>query len=722
MSKLDRRTVLRGVLGGAAVSVGLPVLDCFLNDNGTAFAGGGGLPKRFGIWFWGNGNLPERWVPFEEGRGWTPSEQLAPLATIQDDITVVTGMDVKTGNSIPHWSGPAGLLSGAPLIVRSGEDYTFSAPSLDQIVAAEVGGETRFKSLELGVKPDFGLSYNGPDSRNPPEAEPARLFDRIFGGGFRAPGSDPTPDPRLRLRRSVLDAVVTEIGALSSRVGAADKQRLELHFDGIRGLEQRLARLELAPPDLAACERPERPADEFPRQDGRPPMPEIADAMNDVLAMALACDQTRVFSYVYTYPVNNVLFPEMPAGHHRLTHDEPGEQPLVNRIVISIMEQFARFVDRLRSVPEGDGTLLDHLVVLGTSDTSFGRTHALTEYPIILAGSACGALQMGLHFRTPPGDNASKLVLTLMQAMDLRVESFGVDDGRATATLGRSSGMKPRSFGAVWIAALLVQFACGADDGTAANDGETVVVQTLTFAREVEDGVVAGFDLDGITSMIADPRTCSKVDWTSPEGLSGVDNEFARILPVLDLVGEGALQGLVQNAVNEGRLLMMFEVERLDEGRVRVRVRRGEDVPLLGTDGLILPGQTLALHSTASDLGAAEGTVVDGRVQIGPFALNVPVVIFSQLYEVFLPEAYVQLELPTEAQGGLGHGVIGGGIPIEQLVTILQTASNFAQEFDQLFGDAVRESGDLVPDRSGLCTQTSVALTVDLVSAFVWAP
>ncbi|MEM7676230.1 MAG: DUF1552 domain-containing protein, partial [Myxococcota bacterium] len=380
--------------------------------------------------------LPERWVPIDQGPDWTLSEQLTPLAPVRNEVTVVTGLDIKTGNSIPHGSGPAGLLSGAPLIIRSGDDYTFQEPSLDQLIAAQAGQQTRFRSLELGVRPQRGLSYNGPDSQNPPESLPGRLFDRIFGPGFREPGSEPVVDPRLRLRRSVLDAVLEDIGRLTPRIGTADQQRLEQHLEGIRALERRISRLEEAPADLAACAVPERPQDEFERINGRLPLGEIADAMNEVLALALACDQTRVFSYFFTAPVNNERFPDMPAGHHSLTHDEPGDQPLVNAIVVSIIEQFSRLVQRLRRVPEGDGTLLDHMVVLGTSDTSFGRTHALNDYPVILAGSACGALRTGIHHRTVPGDNASKLGLTLMRAMDLRVESFGAGEARTDATIG----------------------------------------------------------------------------------------------------------------------------------------------------------------------------------------------------------------------------------------------------------------------------------------------
>lgn len=433
---LNRRAMLRGMLGGAAVGVGLPVFEALLNESGTAFANGGGLPKRFGIWYWGNGNIPERWVPTGEGTEWALSEQLEALAPLKDDITVVTGMDVKIGNAIPHGSGPAGILSGAPLIVKSGDDYTFSAPSIDQVVAAEIGGATRFKSLELGVRPGAGLSFNGPDSRNPPESSPARLFERLFGAGFRAPGDEAVVDPSLGLRRSVLDAVMGDIGRLEAKLGARDKARLEQHLEGVRDLERRIARLEEDPPDLAACASPEAPDAEYPDVDGRPRLTALNRVMADLVAMALACDQTRVFSYFFTKPVNNVLFADMPAGHHRLTHDEPGDQPMVNAIVQAIMAEMSYFLQRLREVPEGDSNLLDNCAVLCTTDVSFGRNHSLSDYPIVLAGSACGALKTGLHYRSPSGENTSKVLLSLLRALDIRAAEFGEGDGKVSDGLG----------------------------------------------------------------------------------------------------------------------------------------------------------------------------------------------------------------------------------------------------------------------------------------------
>jgi hypothetical protein len=345
-------------------------------------------------------------------------------------------MSLKTGNSIPHGSGPAGILSGAPLIVRTGEDFTFSAPSIDQTIANVVGRETRFRSLELGVRPEQGLSYNGPDSRNPPESSPRKVFDRLFGSGFTAPGEEPVIDPKLRLRRSVLDAVLRDADRLKGRLGAQDKLRLEQHLEGVRDLERRIQRLEENPPTLESCAVPAMPAEDYPDVDGRPPLAEISRVMAELVAMALACDQTRVFSLFYTYPVNNILFPGLPEGHHRLTHDEPGEQPLVNQIVVSIITELRHFIETLKNVPEGDGTLLDNCAVLCTSDVSFGRTHSLDDYPIIIAGTACGALKKGIHYRSPSGENASMVLLSLVRAMDLAVTSFGVGPGMVDEGLG----------------------------------------------------------------------------------------------------------------------------------------------------------------------------------------------------------------------------------------------------------------------------------------------
>ena len=426
---LDRRMLLRGMLAGTgAVTVGLPWLE--------AFAQTAGFPKRLGVFFWGNGMLPDRWTPSGTGAEWTPSDQLAPLAPFREQLLVVTGCKVHTPNAIPHHSGSAGILTGSPVVMKGGEDYTFVGPSFDQVAAAKLGQTTRFRSIEAGVEPGVGISYNGPDSVNPPEKSPIRLFERLFGPGFRRPGEMSEPDPSLALRRSVLDAVLADAKRLQQRVGAADKQRLEEHLGGIRDLELRLARLSDDPPMLEACDRPPEPLPEYPDHEGRAQLHEKNQAICDVLTMALACDQSRVFTHVFTRPLNNLLFGDLPAGHHRLTHDEPDPQPFVHQVVLETMQAFAYLVERLQSVPEGDATLLDHCALVATSDISLGKIHSFDEFPLLVAGGAGGKLKRNFHYRSPSDENASGVVLSILRAVGVDLPEWGREEGRVTDGLG----------------------------------------------------------------------------------------------------------------------------------------------------------------------------------------------------------------------------------------------------------------------------------------------
>ena len=433
-TSLHRRTMLRGLLGGAAVAIGLPALDIFLNDSGTAYAGADSFPKRFGIFFWGNGVLPDRWVPAGTGPDWELTEQLAPLAAYKEHITVVSGMKVHTGNSVPHGSGPVGMLSGAPYAPN--DETTFAEPSIDQVIAAAVGGDTRFRSLELGVQPDgSSLSFNGPHSNNPPETSPAGFFNRVFGAGFTLPGSNATPDPRLDLRQSVLDVVSSDAKRLQGRLGSSDKARLEQHLDGIRELEKQIQKMQQNPPSLAACAVPAAPEADYPDVDGSPQLSARSRVLVDTLVMALACDQTRVFSDWFSTPVNNVLYPGATSGHHQLTHDEPDPQPQVHNIVLYTITELAYLIGALAAVKEGESTLLEHTALLATSDTSYARAHSIEDYPILIAGSANGALKKGIHYRSPASESTSKVLLTLARAMDISMDSYGKGPGLVTSSL-----------------------------------------------------------------------------------------------------------------------------------------------------------------------------------------------------------------------------------------------------------------------------------------------
>jgi hypothetical protein len=427
--------LLRGVLAGSAVAIGLPVLDILLGENGDAFADGSGFPTRFGWWFFGNGVHSEKWNPAGDGPNWEPSPQLMPLAALKSEITVVSGLKVYLPNSVPHGSGPAGILYGGPLgtVGDSFNNSVFGAATLDQVVAQAIGNDTRFRSIEVAVeRTQEGLSFSGPGAPNTAENSPAALFQRLFGPGFTEPGAEPIVDPKLALRRSVLDAIGEDAKALQGRLGASDRARIEQHFDNIRALEKQIAKLQEDPPNLASCHKPLAPEEEYPDQEGRPQMSAIHRVMADMLAMALACDSTRVVSVLFSKPVSNVLYPNAASGHHQLTHDEPGEQLEVNKIILQIVGELAYFIEALRKVPEGDATLLDHMALLGFSDTSFGKSHAIDNYPLLVAGGCNGALKKGMHYKSPAAENASKLGFTLLRAVGVPVTSFGSAEGLVT--------------------------------------------------------------------------------------------------------------------------------------------------------------------------------------------------------------------------------------------------------------------------------------------------
>jgi hypothetical protein len=430
MKALDRRTFLRG----ATAAVALPTLEAMLDRNGTALASGAPLPRRLGVFFWGNGVRLAQWNPKERGARWALSDELAPLAAVKDYVSVVSGTQIKTGNEQGHHAGSVGILSGCPMVSQphpaSAYASTFSGPSIDQVAADAIGRGTRFRSLELGVSRRVTdnegttllyLSHRGPDNPNPPEYDPQAVFERLFG----------RLDPR---DRSVLDVVAEDARALGARLGGHDRRRLDQHFQNIRELEKRLA----APPPRCGMGAGAWPG-RYQEEEGKEPLIELNAAMARLVALAWSCDLTRVFSLQFAGSVATTVYWQVGEDkpHHQLTHDEAGEQPLVHAATIFVMHRLADLLQELRDTPDGAGNLLDSAVLLASTDTSEGKEHTLKDYPILVAGRAGGRLKHpGVHYRSDSGENASKVLLTVLRAAGVPLKRFGKKGGLVEDGLG----------------------------------------------------------------------------------------------------------------------------------------------------------------------------------------------------------------------------------------------------------------------------------------------
>ncbi len=450
--KLDRRTVLRGMLGGAACALGLPLLDAMRSDCGTALADGLPLPKRFGVFFWANGlpwhgahghpDKPDLWTPATTGAGYNPSQLLEPLRGIHDRVSVITGLEPHTEvPPIPDGQGD-GHMRGAAVALSSdrcrsegfhhpSHVFAFNRPTLDQVIAttpsfvapAGAGSQPRFKSIELGVSRALfhpyghwmAISHAGPDKLNQPITSAADLWRHLFGV--------PTDTALLERRAGLLDAVSDDAKRLSSKLGVKDRERLDAHFSHLSELQKRLRAT------TAACKVPAAPA-------GRSEdLKTELELQTRLLAVALQCDLTRVFSMMFTSPASNHVFSNLGvgAGMHQVCHD--GNYNAVKAITTYHMQSLRIFLDVLASTQDIDGmSLLDTSVVLATSEYGEGYKHHPKEHPVLLCGRARGALKTGQHVRIP-GGNLSRVHLTILRALGIDAKSYGFNGGATTEVL-----------------------------------------------------------------------------------------------------------------------------------------------------------------------------------------------------------------------------------------------------------------------------------------------
>jgi hypothetical protein len=256
----SRRTVLRGMLGGAAVSVALPLLDCFLDTNGTALASGAPIPVRYGSWFWGLGSNQARWVPKTIGAGYETTPELTAIDGLKGQISILSGFNCPLDGkgNVAHQSGWQGIRSGT--VAGNG---AVVGPSYDTVVSDAVGQDSRFRSLEIsGVgDPKNSYSYRNVSVVNPSEIDPAAFYTRVFGPDFQDPNAaDFKPNPKTMVRQSVLSAITDKRQKLLAQVGASDRARLDQYFTSLRSVEQQIAMQLRKPEPNEACVAGKAPA------------------------------------------------------------------------------------------------------------------------------------------------------------------------------------------------------------------------------------------------------------------------------------------------------------------------------------------------------------------------------------------------------------------------------------------------------------------------------
>lgn len=429
---LPRRTFLRGM----GASLALPLLDAMT----PALSARAPVAPRFSAVYVGNGMNMRDWTPPTEGAGFALSPILQPLERFRERTLVLSGLDNypatdqgDTGGQHPR-AAPAFMSSVHPKQTE-GADVE-AGTTVDQLIAERICRDSKLPSLEVSVDRndvvgacDHGyacaymnsMSWKTPTRPLPAETNPRFVFERLFGVG------DTAEERRARVEedRSILDGLSQEIARLSGRLGGRDRAKLDEYLGTVRDVEQRIARAESTNRGFAVPDRPAGVPETFR---------EYAELMFDLQVLAFQADVTRVTSFMMARENINRSYNEigLPEAHHSMSHhgNNPEKMKDFTKLNTYHADTLTYFLDRLQSVPDGDGTLLDGAVVLYGSGMSDGNTHNNYDVPVVLVGGAERGLQGGRHLVYPKGTPLANLSLSLMARFGVRMEKFGDSTGR----------------------------------------------------------------------------------------------------------------------------------------------------------------------------------------------------------------------------------------------------------------------------------------------------
>ena len=433
---LSRRTFLHGM----GVSMALPLLDSMIPAQ-TALRLTAATPRnRFACVYVPHGATMDKWTPATEGSGFAFTEILKPLEPFRDRVNIVSGLahpyvagaggaDVSAGAN--HTRAAAVFLTGS---VPERGPQAHLGTSVDQVAARQIGQDTPLPSLELSIEEAVlaceasfscayrnSISWQSPSSPLPMENNPRLVFEKLFGTG----STDAERRARRQESRSLLDSVMGQVASLQKDLPAGDRRRLTQYLDDVREIERRIQRAEKSVPDDLTV--PEVPA-------GVPPtFQEHLKLLMDLQVIAFQAEITRVSTLMFARELSTAVFPETTIRDpfHNLSHHSNDRSNMDRFAQLNTyhMTKFAYLVERLQKTPDGDGTLLDHSVVLYGSSLSDGNQHNFSPLPIVLAGGASGRLKGGRHLVFQKDTHMSNLLLALLDTLAVNAESFGDSTG-----------------------------------------------------------------------------------------------------------------------------------------------------------------------------------------------------------------------------------------------------------------------------------------------------
>jgi hypothetical protein len=431
---LPRRTFLKGV----GVSLALPLLDSMIPAR-TLLAQTAAKPlPRLGFVYVPHGAIMDKWTPATEGAGFEFTPILKPLEPFRDRLNVVSGLGHRAADTTAvHSLSPTTWLSGVRPKATQGVD-AYAGVTADQIAAQQIGQDTVLPSMELATEDhsgligscdrDYGciymntLSWRTPTTPMPMEINPRKVFERMFGQG----GSATERLARIKEDKSILDAITRDVASLQVQLGPSDREMMTQYLENVREIERRIQRAEQSQGDEDLT-LPARPA-------GVPfDYEEHIKLMYDLMALAYQADVTRVMTFMISREVSNRTYPQVGVtdGHHAISHHQNRAEKMEKNVKIQTynLSQFGYFLDKLRNTPDGDGSLLDHAVLLYGSNMSNSNAHDHFPLPNLVIGGAAGRMKGGRHLKYTDHTPMTNLLVTMLDKVGVKQESLGDSSG-----------------------------------------------------------------------------------------------------------------------------------------------------------------------------------------------------------------------------------------------------------------------------------------------------